>query len=145
MIYTIHVVTYTHYFPRTFQPSIDFSIMFMLNILWNNWWIWSNLVVTLKFLCQNMWNNTNKHSSGVSCSACNAFMLVVMKRHIFLSDCQFRSLILRTFLLKIFVQMVFQNIVVVGTTGYNLLLNWLVVFPAHYCFGTIHIRVERTA
>ena len=28
---------------------IDFRIMFMLNILWNNWWIWSNLVVTLIF------------------------------------------------------------------------------------------------
>ena len=39
----------------------------------------------------------NKHSGGVSCSACSAFMLVVMKRLIFLSDCQFRSLILRTF------------------------------------------------
>ena len=30
-------------------PLIDFRIMFMLNILWNNWWIWSDLVDTLKF------------------------------------------------------------------------------------------------
>ena len=52
----------------------DFRIMFMLNILWNNWWIWSNLVVTLIFLCQNMCYNKNKHSGGVSCSACNAFI-----------------------------------------------------------------------
>ena len=27
---------------------IDFRSMFMLNILWNNWWIWSNLVDILK-------------------------------------------------------------------------------------------------
>ena len=30
------------------------------------------------FLCQNMCNNKNKHSGGVSCSACNAFIGFVM-------------------------------------------------------------------
>ena len=76
-IYVIHVVTNTHYFPKSW-PLIDFRIMFMLSILWSNWWIWSNLIdtCTLIFLCQNMCNNKNKHSGGVSCTACNAFILL---------------------------------------------------------------------
>ena len=36
-------------FSTELWPLIDFRIMFMLNILWNNWWIWSNLVDTLIF------------------------------------------------------------------------------------------------
>ena len=72
LIYMIHVVTNTHCFPELW-PLIDFRTMFMLNILWNNWWIWSNLVDTLIFfLCQNMHNTKNKHSGGVSCNACIA-------------------------------------------------------------------------
>ena len=35
--------------PTELWPLIDSRIMFMLNILWNNWWIWSNLVVTFVF------------------------------------------------------------------------------------------------
>ena len=78
----IHVVT-KHIiflnFSTELWPLIDFRIMFMLNILWNNWWIWSNLVDTLIFfLCQNMHNNKNKHSGGVSCSACNTFFLYLL-------------------------------------------------------------------
>ena len=65
----------------TFQqlwPLIDFRIMFMFNIFWNNWWIWSNLVVTctLIFFYAKTCNNKNKHSGGVSCSACNAFIII---------------------------------------------------------------------
>ena len=67
-------------FSRTFQQSYDpwlsFRIMFMPNILWNNWWIWSHCY----FLCQNMCNNKNKHSGGISCSACNAFICVCVWR-----------------------------------------------------------------
>ena len=28
------------------------------------------------FLCQNMYNNKKKYSGGVSCSACNAFIMI---------------------------------------------------------------------
>ena len=30
------------YFSTELWPLIDFRIMFMLKILWNNWWIWSH-------------------------------------------------------------------------------------------------------
>ena len=51
LIYMIHVMTNTQYFPKLFNRVMTlvrfyFRIMFMLNLLWNNWWIWSNLVVT---------------------------------------------------------------------------------------------------
>ena len=36
-------------FSTELWPLIDFRITFMLNILWNSWWIWSNLVDTLIF------------------------------------------------------------------------------------------------
>ena len=71
-LWLIHII-----FPNVsteLWPLIDFRVVFMLSVLWNNWWIWSHLVVTLIFLCQNMCNNKNKHSGGVSCSACNAFI-----------------------------------------------------------------------
>ena len=73
MLWLIHVIFPN--FSTELWPLIDFRIMFMLNILCNNWWIWSNLIDTLIFFfCQNMCNNKNKHSGGVSCSACNAFI-----------------------------------------------------------------------
>ena len=78
MLWLIHII-----FPNIsteLWPLIDFRIMFMLNIFWNNSWIWSNLADTLIFfLCQNMRNNKNKHSGGVSCCACNAFITLVHK------------------------------------------------------------------
>ena len=75
MLWLIHIIFPN--FSTELWPQIDFRIMFMLNILWNNWWIWSNLVDTLIFcLCQDMRNNKNKHSGGVSCSACNAFFFL---------------------------------------------------------------------
>ena len=77
-MYMIHGVTNTHYFLKfstELWPLIDFRIMFMHNILWTIWWIWSNLVDTLIFfLCQNVCNNKNKHSGWVSFSACKAFI-----------------------------------------------------------------------
>ena len=57
----IYGVTNTHYYHellnRVIFPNfstelwrlIDIRIMFMLDILLNNWWIWSNLVDTLIF------------------------------------------------------------------------------------------------
>ena len=82
MLWLIHIIFPN--FSTQLWPLIDFRIMFMLNILWNNWWIWSNLVITFDiFLCQNMCNNKNKHSGGVSCSACNAFIGFVMRQLIF--------------------------------------------------------------
>ena len=57
---------YTHYFPKLFNSYV----------LWKNWWIWSNLVVTLIFLWQNICNNKNNYSGGVSCSVCNAFIII---------------------------------------------------------------------
>ena len=78
LIFMVHVVTNTHYFPKLFN-LIDFRIMFMLNIMWNNWWIWSNLVRYIDiFLCQNLCSYKNKHSGRVSYSACNAFIGVVL-------------------------------------------------------------------
>ena len=53
----------------------DVRIMFMLNILWNNWIKSGSYIVYWYFLCQNMRNNKNKHSGEVSCCACNAFIL----------------------------------------------------------------------
>ena len=51
LIYMIHVVTNTHFLKPSnrLMTLIDFRIMFMLNILWNNWWIWSDLVITMIF------------------------------------------------------------------------------------------------
>ena len=69
MLWLIHIIFPN--FSTELWPLIDFRIMFMLNILWNNWWIWSNLIF---FLCQNMCIKKHKHSGGVSCSACNAFI-----------------------------------------------------------------------
>ena len=74
MLWLIHIIFLN--FSIELWPLIDFRIMFMLNILWNNWWIWSNLVITLISFMQNMCNNKNKHSGGVSCSACNAFITI---------------------------------------------------------------------
>ena len=48
MLWLIHII-----FPNIsteLWPLIDLRIMFMLNILWNNWWTWSNLVDTV-FRC----------------------------------------------------------------------------------------------
>ena len=42
MLWLIHIIFPN--FSTELWPLIDFRIMFMLNILWNNWWIWSNLV-----------------------------------------------------------------------------------------------------
>ena len=44
MLWPIHIIFPN--FTTELRPLIDFRIMFMLNLLWNNWWIWSNLVVT---------------------------------------------------------------------------------------------------
>ena len=44
MLWLIHIIFPN--FSTELWPLIDFRIVFMLNILWNNWWIWSNLVVT---------------------------------------------------------------------------------------------------
>ena len=44
MLWLIHIIFLNS--STELWPLIDFRIMFMLNILWNNWWIWSNLVVT---------------------------------------------------------------------------------------------------
>ena len=41
----------------------------------DNLWIWSNLVDTLIFICQNMRNNKTKYSDGLSCSACNVLLV----------------------------------------------------------------------
>ena len=47
MLWLIHIFFLN--FSTELWPLIDFRIMFMLNILWNNWWIWPNLVDTLIF------------------------------------------------------------------------------------------------
>ena len=47
MLWLIHIIFPN--FSTELWLLIDFRIMFVLNILWNNWWIWSNLVVTLIF------------------------------------------------------------------------------------------------
>ena len=64
MLWLIHIIFPN--FSTKLWHLIDFRIMFMLNILWNNLWILSNLVLTLIFLCQSMVNNKKKHSGGVS-------------------------------------------------------------------------------
>ena len=80
-VHMIHVVTNTHYFPELFNRvmTLDwfYNYFYAMYILWNNWWIWSDRIDTLIFLCQNMCNNKNKQSGRVSCSACNAFILFV--------------------------------------------------------------------
>ena len=72
MLWLIHIIFPN--FSTELWPLIGFRIMFKLNILWNNLWIWSNLVGTLIFICQNMRNKKTKYSGGVSYSACNAFI-----------------------------------------------------------------------
>ena len=47
MLWLIHIIFPN--FSTELLPLIDFRIMFMLNIMWNNWWIWSNLIATLIF------------------------------------------------------------------------------------------------
>ena len=47
MLWLIHIIFPN--FSTELWPLTDFRIMFMLNILWNNWRIWSNLVDTLVF------------------------------------------------------------------------------------------------
>ena len=42
MLWLIHIIFPN--FSTELWPLIDFWIMFMCNILLNNWWIWSNLV-----------------------------------------------------------------------------------------------------
>ena len=71
-IYMIYGVTNTHYFHellnRVIFPNfstelwrlIDIRIMFMLDILLNNWWIWSNLVDTLIFFYAKTWATTKR-------------------------------------------------------------------------------------
>ena len=62
MLWLIHIIFPN--FSTEFWPLIDFRIMFMLNILWNNWWIWSNLlhVVTLIFFMPKHMQQQKKHS-----------------------------------------------------------------------------------
>ena len=46
MLWLIHIVFPN--FSTELRPLIDFRIVYA-HIFWNNWWIWSNLVVTLIF------------------------------------------------------------------------------------------------
>ena len=70
--YIVHAVINTHYFLKEeLWPLIVFRILFMLSILWNNWWIW-NLVGTLIF---SIPKHVQQHSGGLSCSAYNAIFL----------------------------------------------------------------------
>ena len=87
ILWLIHIIFPN--FSTQLWPLIDFRITFMFNILWNIWWIWSNLVVTLIFfLCQNICNNKNKHIGVVSCSVCNTFIGFVMRWLILLFYCK---------------------------------------------------------
>ena len=73
-------------FSAELWPLIDFRIMFMLNILWNIWCIWSNRMLIC--LCQNIRDNNNKHSGRISWSVCNAFifcLLFLTQMHILLA------------------------------------------------------------
>ena len=56
MLWLIHIIFPN--FSTELLPLIDFRIMFMLNILWNNWWIWSNLVVIFDFFYAKTWATT---------------------------------------------------------------------------------------
>ena len=80
VLWLIHII-----FPNLsaeLWPLIDFRIMFMLNILWKYWWIWSDLVVTSIFLCRNMCNNKNKHSGGYHVMLA-MLLLILFSRKIF--------------------------------------------------------------
>ena len=48
MLWLIHIIFLN--FSTELWPLIEFRIMFMLTILWNNWWIWSNLVTLIFFM-----------------------------------------------------------------------------------------------
>ena len=65
-------------FSQTLQQSYDPWLILELclcSISCETIWFWSNLVDTSIFLSQNMRNNKNKHSGGISSSACNAFIV----------------------------------------------------------------------
>ena len=47
MLWPIHIIFPN--FSTELWPLIDLRILFMFNILWNNWWIWPNLLDTLIF------------------------------------------------------------------------------------------------
>ena len=70
MLWLIHIIFLSS------QQSYDTWLilkLFILNTLWNNWWIWSNLVLSIDTFYAKTCNNKNKNSGGVSCSACNCF------------------------------------------------------------------------
>ena len=50
LMWLIHIIFPN--FSTELWPLIDFRIMVMFNILWNNWWIWSKLVDTLIFYAE---------------------------------------------------------------------------------------------
>ena len=77
MLWLIHII-----FPNLsteLWPLIDCRIMFMLNILWNNCWIWSNLVVTLIFFCAKSCATT-KISALAGYHVVLATLLLVLSR-----------------------------------------------------------------